>query len=163
MKQLLLYIIVSFIAFSISGQNNPSDTNDLHPLKWLQGSWKGMSNDKPFYEAWRFFNDSVLVNFEITVNNGDTVIRESNAIILKHNLKYYGNQTIQWKITRITANELVLKNDSLPYSNTIIWLHTKDDHWFAILENPASTIYYDLVKDPVIDRKVDEWIRANKR
>ena len=67
------------------------------------------------------------------------------------------------EITRMTANELVLKNDSLPYSNTIIWLHTKEDHWFAILENPSSTIYYDLVREPLIDKKLDEWISVNKR
>ena len=155
--------MASGIMASISGQNGLAPTKDQHPLKWLHGSWKGISNDKPFYEGWRFFNDSVLVNFDIAVINGDTIIRESNAIILSHNQNYYGNKTIQWKITRMTANELVLKNDSLPYSNTIIWLHTKEDHWFAILENPSSTIYYDLVREPLIDKKLDEWISVNKR
>ena len=163
MKPLLLNIIASVFAITVFAQKHQTDTKDKHPLKWLEGSWKGMSNDKPFYEAWRFFNDSVIVNFEITINNGDTLIKETNAIILRHNEKYYGNKTVQWKISRITANELVLKNDSLPYSNTIIWLHTKEDHWLAILENPASTIFYDLVKDPAIDRKVEEWIRSMKK
>ena len=163
MKKLILYIIAFLIVTSVSAQKSPFGTKDDHPLKWLEGSWKGKSKDKPFYEAWKFFNDSVLVNFEIAINNGDTIVRESNAIVLKHDQKYYGNKTIQWKITRLTSNELVLKNDSLPYSNTIIWLHTDQDHWLAILENPASTIYYDLVRDEVIDRKVDEWIREKRK
>ena len=163
MKKFLFITIVSVIAYSASGQITPTDNKSHHPLKWLEGSWKGKSKDKPFYEAWKFFNDSVLINFEISINNGDTIVRESNAIILKHDHKYYGNKTIQWKISRLTSNELVLKNDSLPYSNTIIWLHTDQDHWLAILENPTSTIYYDLVRDTAIDRKVDEWIREKRK
>ena len=131
---------------------------EIQQLKWLTGSWKGMNGDKPFYEAWRLVNDSVLINLEIEIKNGDTIIKESNGLLLIEQGIYLGQKPTQWKATRITPNEIVLKNDSLPYSNTIIWLHTKDDHWFAILEHPKSTIYYDLIRQPAIDRKVEEWI-----
>lgn len=163
MKQFSILIIASTIALLTFAQKKSTDIKGRNPIQWLEGSWKGMSGDKPFYEAWKFFNDSVIVNFEITINNDDTVIRKSGAIILKQNQKYFGNNSIQWKISRITANEIVLKNDSLPYSNTIIWLHTKEDHWFTILENPGTTVYYDLVRDPALDRKVVEWIRLNRK
>ena len=64
----------------------------------------------------------------------------------------------QWKLERLTPNEMMFENDSLKYSNRIIWLHTLDDHWFTILQNPKSTVYYDMVRILVLEAVVDRFI-----
>ena len=136
---------------------------DMQKLQWLEGSWKGVAGDKPFYEAWRVVNDSVLVNFAITINGKDTLVKESGVLRLRQGHILSGQAPTLWRATRLMPNELVLRNDTLRFSNTIIWLHTKDDHWFTILEHPKSTVYYDMTRDPVLDKKVDAWLLAGRR
>ena len=138
-------------------------TSDFKQMKWLEGSWKGYAGSTLFYEGWRVVNDSVMVNFAIEIKNSDTIIRESSALLLRNGRITLGQIPSQWTASRITPNELVLKNDTLSYSNVIIWLHTKDDHWFTILENPKSTIYYDMTRDVALDKKLDDWIRQRRK
>lgn len=149
---LLLIIISSYSQIQVSGK-------DFKKMGWLIGSWRGSVAQDFFYEAWRPFNDSVLVNFKIEIKNGDTSISESGALYFKGNDLIYGNRSVAWKLSRLTENEIVLKNDSLSYSNTIIWLYNGNNHWLAILENPDSTVYYDLEKIPWLDKKIDAFIR----
>ena len=153
-----IFILALLLTTSLTFAQKKFTSQEFASLKWLQGSWKGMAGDKPFYEAWRWVNDSVLVNFVIEIKNNDTLITESGALLLKNGLITLGQKPSQWQATRLMPNEIVLKNDSLPYSNTIVWLHTTDDHWFTILEHPKSTVYYDMRKDAALDRKVSEWL-----
>ena len=158
MKRTLLFISLLMTIISCYSQNKVSG-KDFKKMEWLIGSWRGSVAQDFFYEAWRPFNDSVLVNFKIEIKNDDTSIKESGALYFKGNELVYGNRSVSWKLARLTENEIVLKNDSLSYSNTIIWLHNGNNHWLAILENPDSTIYYDLEKIPWLDKKIDEFIR----
>ena len=141
-------------------------SEEFKSLKWLAGSWKGIAvnvGNVPFYEAWRWVNDSTLANLAIEIKNGDTAISESNALHLRNGFIRLGKKPSDWVASRLFPNELVLRNDSLPYSNTIIWLHTKDDHWFTILEHPKSSVYYDMTRDLPLDRKVDAWLGERRK
>lgn len=164
MKRALLFLPFLLIIISCYSQNEVPG-KDFKKTRWLIGSWRGSVAQDFFYEAWRPFNDSVLVNFKIKIKNGDTSISESGALYFRGGELVYGNRSVSWKMTRLTENEIVLKNDSLAYSNTIIWLYNGNNHWLAILENPDSTVYYDLEKIPWLDKKVDEFIReiVNKK
>src|SRR5687768_18594737 len=42
---------------------------DVAKLKWIEGTWRGMDGDKPFYERYRLENDSALV--VETLTDGD--------------------------------------------------------------------------------------------
>ncbi len=116
-------------------------------MNWLIGSWKGMHNGKPFYEAWRQ-TKNLLVNFAIEINGTDTTVKEETAIFIDTNQITLGKLPTQWKLKRLTPSEMMFENDTLKYSNRIIWLHTLEDHWVTILQNPKSTVYYDMVKMP---------------
>lgn len=164
-KNMKQFIYIFLIIFSLTSTGQTANTgNDFQKLKWLQGSWKGSANNQPFYEGWRLFNDSTLVNFSIEIKDKDTVIKESSALLFRNKKIVLGQET-QWQATRITENEIVLKNDTPRFSNTIIWLHTGSDHWLTILEHPKSTVYYDMVRDADLDRKLEQWItdKKNKR
>ncbi|MBD0350532.1 MAG: hypothetical protein ICV65_05180, partial [Flavisolibacter sp.] len=56
-------------------------------------------------------------------------------------------------------NEMVFENDTLHFSNRIIWLHTADDHWFTILQHPGSTVDYDMIRVLQLEAAVDRYIR----
>lgn len=157
---LLLFALVSVL--TSSGQRNFTSA-EFASLKWLEGSWKGTTGKEPFYEAWRLVNDSVLVNFAIEIKGTDTLVSESNGLLLRGGRLVLGKGPVQWTATRLLSNEIVLKNDSAAYSNTILWLHTRDDHWFTILEHPKSTAYYDMTRDAALDKKVEEWIKAKQK
>ncbi|GAA4329098.1 hypothetical protein [Flaviaesturariibacter amylovorans] len=155
---LLLCLLHSLCA----GAQERVDAASLQQMSWLVGSWKGTANKKPFYEAWRFANDSTMVNFSIEVTGTDTLVKESGALRVRGGLLYLGAAPTQWTATRLRAGELVLRNDSLRFSNTIIWLHSPEDHWLTILEHPKSTVFYDMTRDATLDRKVTDWIAQRR-
>jgi hypothetical protein len=41
--------------------SNPTIQADIAKLKWLEGTWKGMDGDKPFFERYRFEGDSKMI------------------------------------------------------------------------------------------------------
>ncbi len=46
--------------------------NDLNNLRWIQGKWKGMGGDKPFYEIYQLTNDSTLMITSYEWNGKDS-------------------------------------------------------------------------------------------
>ncbi len=154
----IIGLLVSSVSFAQSNQD--SSTNQMH---WLIGSWKGMHNGKPFYEAWRQANKNILVNFSIEIKGTDTIVKEETAIFINKNETSLGQLPTIWKLKRLTSNEMMFENDTLKYSNRIIWLHTLDDHWFTILQNPKSTLYYEMVKMPELEAVVNRFILNSKK
>lgn len=130
-------------------------TSDFKKMNWLVGSWKGMYQGKPFYEAWRQPNDSVLINYTIEINNSDTLVKPSGTIHLRGKNIFYGTDSVYWKLQTMGPQEIVFKNDSLPYSRTILWQHTTNDHWYTKLTHPNNAVSeYDLEKQPALDAYV---------
>jgi hypothetical protein len=138
-------------------------SSQFKAVNWLQGSWKGMAGKEPFYEAWRLANDSTFVNLAIEIKNGDTLLKEAGALVFRDGKIFLGQKATQWTARRMHPNEIVLQNDTLRFSNTIIWLRTNDDQWLTILEHPGSTVYYDMTKDAILDRKVEAWIASQQK
>ena len=135
--------------------------SDLKKMLWLQGSWKGLYNGKPFYEAWHVLNDSMLMNYEIKITDTDTLIKESGSIHSRGENFFYGTESVNWKLSTMTPNELVFKNFSLPYSQTILWKHTDEDHWYTKLSHPnTATAEYDLIRQPELDAYVITKIKG---
>jgi hypothetical protein len=160
MKKVSMGILFSFLMVTSHSQL-AGTSQDFQKMKWLIGGWEGKtSSGSPFYESWKLFNDSVLVNFNIEIRNTDTIVKESGAIFIHKGKICMGSPDRYWNLSRLTNNEMVFQNDSINYSNTIIWVHSPDDRWFAILQNPGSTIVYDLHRSAAIERKTDEFIRS---
>jgi hypothetical protein len=126
-------------------------------LRWLEGSWKGDYNGQPFYEGWRLVNNE-LVNFEIKIHGGDTIVSRQNQIKMIDGVLHLGKGPVYWKLKRLTSNEMMFENDTAKYSNRIIWLHLKNDHWFTILQNPKTTAYYDMVRVPELEAHIDKYL-----
>src|SRR5262245_7472979 len=115
-----------FVLFDLKSFSQANKPNPISKMEWLVGSWKGLDNNKPFYEAWRKANDSTLVNFSMEISHSDTIIKEQTAIIGKDSSVMLGKR---WLLKRLTGNEIMFENDTMSFSNRIIWLHTKENHW----------------------------------
>jgi hypothetical protein len=148
-------LFLVFVCATINAQQQPVKP-ELSKMEWLVGSWKGMSNNVPFYEGWRKLNDSTMINFGIEVKGKDTIVKAADQLAIRGQDFFLGKLPNFWLGARLTDNEIVLRNDSLKYSNRIIWLHTKEDHWFTILEHPVRTVYYDLTRVAAFDPHVDK-------
>ena len=150
------FVLIAFLSFLSIKAQLPATRPQLSKMEWLVGNWKGISNNVPFYEGWRKLNDSTLVNFAIEVKGKDTAVRVADQLAVRGQDFFLGKLPNFWLGARLTDNQIVLRNDSLKFSNRIIWLHTKDDHWFTILEHPLRTVYYDLTRVVAFDFHVDK-------
>ena len=133
-------------------------SNPVAKMGWLVGAWQGTYNGKPFYEAWKKKNDSILVNFTIEVNGTDTIIKEQGVIEVTGKGTLHRGADAQWKLIDVSDTSIVLSNDTLKFANKITWSHSKDDHWIAVIQNPGNTIKYDLVRVNWVDKYVDNFI-----
>jgi len=154
MKACIVLLLVSISIVSKAQQ--PPVKPQLSKMEWLVGSWKGISNNVPFFEGWRKLNDSTMVNFGIEVKGKDTIVKAADQLAIRGQDFFLGKLPNFWLGARLTDNQIVLRNDSLRFSNRIIWLHTKEDHWFTILEHPVRTVYYDLTRVAAFDPHVDK-------
>jgi hypothetical protein len=162
-NKISISLLFSLLIVAAHGQQSAT-SSDFQKMKWLIGGWEGKtSSGSPFYEAWKFYNDSVLVNFIIEIRNSDTIVKESSAIFIQKGKICMGSHNSTWNLSRLTNNEMIFKNDSINYSNTIIWVRSADDHWFAILQSSGSTTVYDLHRSEMIERKTDEFIRSHMK
>ncbi|HEV7782490.1 MAG TPA: hypothetical protein VGO58_14550 [Chitinophagaceae bacterium] len=158
--------ILSFLAIMIScciRSQDPQPSKKLmdasgKPLDWLQGSWKGMYNNAPFYEAWHKVNDSIMVNFRIEIKGPDTAVKENGALLLTSNFRGYRSKSATWMLVSLSDERIALGNDTLKYANRIIWSHSQNDHWLTEIHNPAGTINYDMEKVPWLDPVVNRFI-----
>jgi hypothetical protein len=152
-KHILLVCLFSLYHICCLSQGSAKD------ITWLEGSWKGMYNNAPFYEAWRKVTDSVMVNFTIEIKGTDTIVKENGAIrLMKQNRGFVGRDA-SWELESLSADKIVLKNDTLKYANRIIWSHASNDHWLTEIHNPKSIIRYDLERVPWLEDVVNRFIR----
>ncbi len=132
----------------------------ISKTKWLVGSWKGKDRHVTFYEAWRVQGDS-LVNYTIDIKGTDTVLIEQTSLRARSGQIVFGKSG-GWILKRLTQTEIVLENDTSKFSNRMIYLHLKNDRWFALLEHPKSTMYYDMERISELDGVVDNLLRKRK-
>lgn len=158
MKKYILFICLVSLSFTCCmAQGSVKD------IAWLEGNWKGMYNNAPFYEAWRKVSDSVMVNFTIEIKGTDTLVKENGAIrLMKKNRGFVGTDA-SWEIESLSGDKVVLKNDTLKYANRIIWSHASNDHWLVEIHNPKGIIKYDLQRIAWLDEPVNRFIRKARR
>lgn len=83
-------------------------------------------------------------------------------MLLRNAVLTLRGEGISWAASRLVGSELVLRNDTARYSNTIIWLHSAEDHWWTILEHPRSSVSYDMIRDEALTRKLEAWLRTRE-
>jgi hypothetical protein len=115
---------------------------DIAKLKWIEGSWKGMEGDKPFYETYHFENDTTLV-----VESSDGKDTTTTRYELKDGEFGNTDEKIRSAASEITADHVQFvpvtpgsnsfrfqRNDDGTWTATLIWPGTKG-------RRPGSKVY----------------------
>ena len=111
---------------------------DLQKLRWIEGSWRGTGvNQPPFFERYRFENDTTLAidHFE---DQTLAKVTETSRYELKNG--EFRNATGGNRGHVATSlDDSSIKFDPLSAgSNSFVWKRESKDSWTAILSWPAS-------------------------
>ena len=110
---------------------------ELAKLRWIEGAWRGAGDvEKPFFERYRFENDSTLAveSFtDETLSKSDDVTRFE----LKDGQFGNGGEGSRWAASELTDNSITF----VPVKgarNTFQWRKESDGTWTATLDWPAA-------------------------
>lgn len=110
-------------------------------MRWLVGSWEGEYEGKPFFETWELASDTLLRN---TTSEGQSFIRVIGRQVFYTNDPKPGEQMLRWKLADCNEQRVRFENPTAPYSQTIVFEHTPDDRWKAVLVTKGDTVAYLL-------------------
>ena len=154
-----LVIIGLFIVLLI-GCRTPSATTtttftkgDLEKLRWIEGNWKGMDGNNPFYELYSFTNDSTLQITSYDWNGTDSSKTTRTYLVWKYN-HYFLGDSLNWRVDALTRNSVFLI-PNYKASNKILWQKKDQNSWEAVLTSPKGVKNYKMerVKHFAEDRK----------
>ena len=116
--------------------------DDLKKIKWIEGKWKGLYKGEPFYEIYRFVNDSTLESLGYEWDGKDSSKTSLNYVYFKDNAYWLGEKQ-NWKVVSITDNEInMLPN--FKAGNEVLWKFRDSTGWDAILKGKKETNIYNM-------------------
>jgi len=134
----LLVLLLAACQHSPDAQTNRADakkfsTADIAKLKWIEGTWRGSGVDqKPFFERYRFENESTLAVDSFPDEKLDKV-EDTSRFELKDGV--FGNGS--YVASSIDDNGINFE----PFkdaNNSFRWERVSDNAWKATLKWPAK-------------------------
>lgn len=120
---------------------------DLKKIKWIEGSWKGLYKGEPFYEIYRFVNDSTLESLGYEWNGKDSSKTSRSYLIFRDGAYYLGDKQ-NYKVVYITDSAI----NMMPHveaNNEVLWKYRDSTGWDAILKGKKETNIYNMQRfDP---------------
>lgn len=138
-KKIIVFTVLLLITHSAFSQTLSYSKNDLHKIKWIEGKWKGMDGETPFYEIYQIINDTTLMITSYDWNGKDSSNTSTDSVQWKSDAFYLGKNQ-NWKVTEITAKEI--KMMPMKASNDITWKFKDVNNWEAILVNKKGPKTY---------------------
>ena len=107
-------------------------------LRWIEGTWRGTGDvDAPFYERYRFENDSTLV--EHGLDSTLTVMQDTSRFELTNGR--FGNA--RWRATVLAADSVVFAREGTA-GQSFRWRRDGADAWTAVIVSPAGQHTYHM-------------------
>ena len=146
----LAIITISFIAAACSkaqvansnqdpiAQPTPSNkftAADIANLKWIEGTWRGMDGDKPFYERYRIEKEALVVE---GLNADGSVKGEPDRFELKNGEVGNGDGNNRSAASEITADYVQFVPAVPGKMNRFRFERQSNGTWRAVLEWPAT-------------------------
>src|SRR5688500_3220953 len=128
-RALMLACVTLFCSTgSLSGQQpQPADPgipvklSDFRKLKFIEGNWRGTGYSKPFYESYRFLNDSTIESASYT-DSTFTRKEPGGALIVYRGGRVYdeGQGGYRWALTRLDGGSFHF-GPAARATNSFIW------------------------------------------
>jgi hypothetical protein len=115
---------------------------DLKKIKWIEGKWKGIYKGAPFYEMYRFVNDSTLESLSYDWNGKDSSGTKRSYVHFKDGVYYLGDKQ-NYKVVAITEFEIKML-PNVEAHNSVLWKYRDSTGWDAILEGAKETNVYHM-------------------
>ena len=111
-------------------------SSDIAKLKWIEGTWRGMDGDKPFYERYKIVESTMIVE---TLNEDGSVDGDPGRFELKHGEFGQGEGDKRSAASEITDTYVQFVPAKLGSGlNSFRFEKASDGTWTALLEWPAS-------------------------
>jgi len=145
MRPILIFTLFTLVMGVSAGckfdnPQNPAkkiSTADLQKLKWIEGTWRGTGdNQKPFFERYRFENDSTLAVDSFPDEKLATV-EDTTRFVLKDGVFGGGGNDSRWDATVIDDKGVTFEPVSNA-RNSFRWEQQTKDLWLATLKWPAA-------------------------
>ena len=127
-----------------------TEKQTLIDAEWLIGTWKGVIEpSKVFYEKWSREGDTVFVNTNYHLENGDSIVGGRSKIALRNGKVYYINglkdsSEVTWLATSFSPSKMVFENGGVKQYKTIVFELTEQNDWLARLVREKDTVHYSL-------------------
>lgn len=104
----------------------------LQGLRWLEGHWRGTGEDQmPFYEGYRFLNDSTIQTKNYT-DSTLTQVADSGHIALVGGRLTSGSGNARWGATEIDSLHVHFEPQE-GVQNAFTWTYQSPSAWTATL------------------------------
>lgn len=134
-----MFLICLLFSAAVTAQTKK---DSLQKIAWIEGNWQGMDGSNPFYEIYRFKNDTTLVITSYNWNGKDSS-GTSISTLTRHNGKYYLGDSLNYKVTSISDASIIMLPNHKAY-NAIVWRKVDADNWEAILETRQKMKTYSM-------------------
>ena len=109
---------------------------DIAKLKWIEGTWRGMDGDKPFFERYRFENETAMIVETLADDTLAKVSETSRFQLLDGEFTHTeGNQSSAASSITDKSVQFVPTSGG---GNSFRFERQSDGTWNAILEWPSS-------------------------
>jgi hypothetical protein len=128
---------------------------DLAKLHWIEGSWRGTGDvDAPFYERYRFENESTLL-VDGFPDEKLTKVDDTTRFEIKDGQFGNAGEGSRWVATAIDDDSITFEPVSKA-RNSFTWKRESKDLWTAVLKWPADG------NKPARERvyRMERWPRA---
>jgi hypothetical protein len=110
---------------------------DLAKLHWIEGSWRGTGDvDAPFYERYRFENESTLL-VDGFPDEKLTKVDDTTRFEIKDGQFGNAGEGSRWVATAIDDDSITFEPVSKA-RNSFTWKRESKDLWTAVLKWPAD-------------------------
>lgn len=125
----------------VATPSNQVTETDVAKLKWLEGTWRGMDGDKPFFERIHFEGSTMIV--ETFADETVSKVEETGRFELKDGEFGHTKDDRRSAASVISENSVQFVPDSLepgtpPRGHFFRFEKQDDGTWKAVLETPAA-------------------------
>ena len=115
--------------------SNKFTAADIAKLKWIEGTWRGMDGDKPFYERYKIEKEALVVE---GLNADGSVKGEPDRFELKNGEVGNGEGNNRSAASEITADYIQFVPAVPGKMNRFRFERQSNGTWRAVLEWPAT-------------------------
>lgn len=122
---------------TVSPQPLTVTTDAFRMLGWLEGRWRGdQPNGLPFFEEYRFENDSTIRSFTYADSVTSTPT-DSGAIVLRNSVVTTGSEGTRWAVRELSESRVGFE-PQVGADNSFVWERVSSDAWTATLRWPGT-------------------------